>query len=114
MDENYSPLAIIEAKKTSISVEKGEIQAKSYQKDIEKQTGKKVALFLTNGDVWYFIDQKDRKRKVLLPFTQKDLHRRQHLYENEKDPVKVKLNTKIVNRARNVEAVKQILEHYEL
>lgn len=112
LDENYSPLAIIEAKKTSISVEKGEIQAKSYQKDIEKQTGKKIALFLTNGDVWYFIDQKDRKRKVLLPFTQKDLHRRQHLYENEKDPVKVKLNTRIIDRARNVEAVKQILEHY--
>ena len=38
LDENYSPLAIIEAKKTSISVEKGEIQAKSYQQDICKHS----------------------------------------------------------------------------
>ncbi len=112
LDEDYSPLAIIEAKKTSISVEKGEIQARSYQKDIEKQTGKKIAVFLTNGDSWYFIDQKERKRKVLLPFTQKDLQRRQHLYEHEKDPTKVKLNTKIVDRLRNVEIVNQILEHF--
>lgn len=112
LDEDYSPIAIVEAKKTSISVEKGEIQARSYQKDIEKQTGKKIPAFLTNGDAWYFVDQKERRRKILIPFNQKDLHRRQHLYENEKDPVRVKINSKIVDRDRNVEAVKQILEHF--
>jgi len=113
LDEQYFPLAIIEVKRTSISVEKGEIQAKSYQKDIEKQTGKKLPIFLTNGDTWYYIDQKDRRRKVLLPFTQKDLQRRVHLFEREKAPSKVKFNKNIVDRIRSTEAVKQILEHFE-
>lgn len=112
LDEDYSPLAIVEAKKTSVSIEKGEIQARSYQKDIEEQTGKKIAVFLTNGDSWYFLDQKERKRKILIPFNQKDLHRRQHLYENEKAPNNVKINAKIVDRGRNIEAVKQVLEHF--
>jgi len=37
LDEDRSPIAIIESKKTSISVEKGDIQARTYRDDIEKQ-----------------------------------------------------------------------------
>jgi len=113
LDENNSPLAIVEVKKTSVSVEKGEIQAKTYQEDIKKQTKKIVPIFLTNGETWYLIDQKDRRRKVLLPLSQKDLRRKNYLFEHEIKPSQVKLNKKIVDRARSVEAVKQVLEHYE-
>lgn len=113
LDENKNPLAIIEAKKTSLSVEKGEIQSRTYQEDIEKQIKKKIPRFLTNGDSWYFIDEKDRKRKIPLPFNQKDLKRRQSLFERRKDPSKVKINPNIVDRERSVWAVKKILEHFE-
>jgi len=37
LDEDRSPIAIIESKKTSIDVEKGDIQARTYRGDIEKQ-----------------------------------------------------------------------------
>jgi len=42
LDENKSPLAIIEAKRTSVSVKKGEIQARTYREDIENKIGKKI------------------------------------------------------------------------
>jgi type I restriction enzyme R subunit len=112
LDENKNPLAVVEAKKTSLSVEKGEIQSRTYQEDIEKQTRTKIPRFLTNGDKWYFIDEKDRKRKVVLPLSQKDLQRRASLREREKDPRKVKINSRIVDRERSIWAVKKILEHF--
>ncbi len=113
LDEDNSPLAIIEAKKTSLSVKKGEIQSITYREDIEKQIKKKIPIFLTNGNKWFYVDEKDRRRQVKLPFQQKDLHRRLHLSEREKDPTKLKINSKIVDRDRSIEAVKIILEHFE-
>ena len=47
LDEDRSPLALVEAKKTSISVEKGEIQARTYREDIEKQLGIKIPIFFS-------------------------------------------------------------------
>ena len=44
LDEDRSPIAIIEAKKTSISIEKGEIQARTYREDIEKQIKIKIPI----------------------------------------------------------------------
>src|SRR3989344_4461753 len=112
LDEDRSPLAIIESKKTSVSVEKGEIQARTYREDIEKQIKIKVPIFLTNGTNWYYVDDLDRKRQVKLPFSQKDLHRIISLMKQRKDPANVKINNNIVSRKRSVEAVKTILEHF--
>src|SRR3989344_5157605 len=61
LDEDRSPLAIIESKKTSISVEKGEIQARTYREDIEKQIKIKIPIFLTNGNAWYYVDDFHRR-----------------------------------------------------
>src|SRR3989344_1765009 len=86
LDEDRSPLAIIESKKTSVSVEKGEIQARTYRDDIEKQIKIKIPIFLTNGHTWYYVDDLDRRRQVKLPFSQKDLHRIITLMQKRKNP----------------------------
>lgn len=112
LDEDRSPLAIIEAKKTSINIEKGDIQARTYRNDIEKQIGIKVPIFLTNGKTWYYVDDLDRRRKVLLPFNQKDLHRIVSLMKNRRNPKNSKIDKRIVDRKRGIEAVKIILEHF--
>src|SRR3989338_11456430 len=112
LDEDRNPIAIIESKKTSVSVEKGEIQARTYREDIEKQIKIKIPIFLTNGTNWYYVDDLDRKRQVKLPFSQKDLHRIISLMKQRKDPANVKINNNIVSRKRSVEAVKTILEHF--
>ena len=112
LDEDRSPLAIIESKKTSVDIEKGEIQARTYREDIEKQIGIKIPIFLTNGHKWYYVDDLDRRRQILLPFNQKDLHRITSLMKKRKDPANVKINGKIVDRIRGREAVKIVLEHF--
>jgi len=116
LDEDRSPLAIIEAKKTSVSVEKGEIQARTYRDDIEKQTKIKIPIFLTNGTSWYYVspndNEQDVRRKVLLPFSQKDLHRIISLMKKRKNPSNVKISSTILNRKICIEAVKTILEHF--
>ncbi|MFH1979176.1 MAG: DEAD/DEAH box helicase family protein, partial [Patescibacteria group bacterium] len=116
LDEQRNPLAIIEAKKTSVNVEMGEIQGRTYRGDVERKVGFKVPIFLTNGKTWYYVspneNEEDVRRKVLLPFSQKDLQRIMSLQGKRKDPARVKLNPKIVDRRRSREAVKQVLEHF--
>ena len=112
LDEDRSPLAIVEAKKTSVSIEKGDIQARTYRNDIEKQTGVKIPIFLTNGKTWYYVDDLDRRRKIFLPFSQKDLHRIVSLMKNRRDPKNYKVDKRIVDRRRGIEAVKIVLEHF--
>ena len=112
LDEDRSPIAIVESKKTSVSVEKGEIQARTYREDIEKQIKIKIPIFLTNGINWYYVDDLDRRRQVKLPFSQKDLHRIVSLMQKRKDPATIKINSRIVERRRSVEATKGVLEHF--
>ncbi len=112
LDEDRSPLAIVEAKKTSVNIEKGDIQARTYREDIEKQIGIKIPIFLTNGKTWYYIDDLDRRRKILLPFSQKDLHRIVSLMKKKRDPKNYKVDKRIVDRRRGIEAVKIVLEHF--
>lgn len=116
LDEQRNPVAIIEVKKTSIDIEKGEIQGRTYRADVEKQVGFKIPIFLTNGKEWYYIssneNEEDVRRKVLLPFSQGDLSRIVSLQKKRKDPARVKLNSNIVDRRRSIEAVKQVLEHF--
>lgn len=104
LDEDRSPIAIIESKKTSVDVEKGEIQARTYREDIEKQLKIKIPIFLTNGKKWYYVDDLDRRRQIILPFNQKDLHRIISLMKDRKNPATVKIDSKIVDRQRGIEA----------
>ena len=112
LDEDRSPIAIIESKKTYVDVEKGEIQARTYREDIEKQLKIKIPIFLTNGHKWYYVDDLDRRRQIALPFSQKDLHRIVSLMKKRKDPSNIKINSKIVDRQRGIEAAKLVLEHF--
>src|SRR3989338_7599058 len=112
LDEDRSPIAIIESKKTSINVEKGEIQARTYRDDIEKKVGIKIPIFLTNGHTWHYVDDLDRRRQIPIPFNQKDTLRAISLMKKRKDPSNIKVNSTIVNRKRGVEAVKIVLEHF--
>jgi type I restriction enzyme R subunit len=110
--EDYSVLAIIESKKFSKDEEKGRIQARTYTKDIEKQTGKKIPFFLTNGKIWRFVDEDGIERKVSGPFSQEDLKRKGDNYSKRRNPCDVKINTNIVSRPRNIQIVRKLCEHF--
>ncbi len=110
--EDYSPLAIIEAKRYSKDPEKGRIQARTYAKEIESKVGYKIQIFLTNGEQWKLIDQDGPERAISGPFSQSDLKRRHELYINRRSPTQLKINPKIVDRTKNVFVVKKLAEHF--
>jgi len=113
LDSDKSILAIIEAKKFSVDPERGSIQATTYQKDIESQMGFSVPIFLTNGDKWFLKERGYPTREISGPFSQKDLHRRMRLSRERQKLSNIEVNKKIVDRSKNVEVVKQVLDHLE-
>jgi type I restriction enzyme R subunit len=56
VDDNELPLAVIEAKKTNVSVEAGRTQAKLYADGLEKATGRRPVIFTNGVDVWLWND----------------------------------------------------------
>jgi hypothetical protein len=113
LDEHKNIVAIIEAKRFSIDPEKGSIQATTYQKDIESQTGFSVPIFLTNGKRWYLKEKGYPTREISGPFSQKDLQRRARLSIEKQNLSDIEINPKIVDRSKNIEIVKLILSHFE-
>ena len=72
------PLAVIEAKKTSVDVAKGRQQAKLYADDLERRYGRRPIIFLTNGyDTRIWIDQKGGypERRVSGIYSKRDLEK---------------------------------------
>ncbi len=110
-DDQERPIGIIEAKRFSLDAEKGTIQASVYAKDIEKQIGFVVPIFLTNGKEWYLKEEGYPTRKISGPFSQKDLDRRFHLQKVRKNLSNIEVPQDIVDRAKSVEVVRTILEH---
>lgn len=112
LDEDYSVLSIIEAKRFSKNEEKGRIQARTYAKDIEQQVNGKIPIFLTNGRIWRFIDEDGIERKVSGPFSQEDLKRRGNLYSKRRNPTDVKIGSRIVDRPKSIQIVRELSEHF--
>jgi type I restriction enzyme, R subunit len=110
--EDNSPIALIEAKKFSVSEDKGRAQSRTYLKDIESQTKEKIPIFLTNGNKWLLIDQDGIERHVSGIFSQADLKRRMELYRKRRDPTKINIG-KIVDRPKSILIVKQMMEHIQ-
>ncbi len=58
-DEAHKPLAVVEAKKTSVNAEQGRIQARLYADWLEKEYDQRPIIFYTNGyDIWLWDDHK--------------------------------------------------------
>ncbi|MBL3529483.1 MAG: DEAD/DEAH box helicase family protein [gamma proteobacterium endosymbiont of Lamellibrachia anaximandri] len=56
-DDNGRPLAVVEAKKTSVDAETGRHQARHYANGLEKMHGQRPVIFYTNGyDIWMWDD----------------------------------------------------------
>jgi type I restriction enzyme, R subunit len=113
LDEHSNPLAVIEAKRFSLDAEKGSIQATTYQKDIESQINFAVPIFLTNGKKWFLKEKGYPTREISGPFSQKDLQKRNQLAKERNSLSNVQISSKIVDRSKNIEIVKQILDYFE-
>src|SRR5262249_3875597 len=72
-DDNSNPLAVIEAKKTSVEPELGRHQAKIYAAGLEKDHGHRPVIFYTNGfDIWIWDDAQGFPPRRIYGFYSKD------------------------------------------
>jgi len=107
------PLAIVEAKKTSVSSEKGEHQAKLYADCLEQMKGQRPIIFYSNGfDTWIWDDAFYPSRPVQGIYSKESLQLLIDRRTTRKDIRKEKVNREIVDRPYQIEAIQRITEDY--
>jgi type I restriction enzyme R subunit len=115
-DDNLNPLAVIEAKKTSIEPEQGRHQAKLYADGLEKSYGYRPVIFYTNGfDIWIWDDAQGFPPRKLYGFYSKDsLQHLANYQRKEHKPLDtIEINEQIVERLYQIEAIKRVCERFE-
>jgi type I restriction enzyme, R subunit len=114
-DDNGNPLAVIEAKKTSVEPERGRHQAKLYADGLEKKFSHRPVIFYTNGfDIWIWDDAQGFPPRKLYGFYSKDsLQHLANYQRKERKPLDtIEINEQIVNRLYQIEAIKRICERF--
>ena len=109
---NGKPLAVIEAKRTSVSPTKGKHQAELYADCIEAKYGVRPVIYYTNGFQTYIIDGLGYPPRRLFSFhTEADLERMLQK-RNRKDILDFTVNDNITDRYYQKTAIKAVCEHY--
>ena len=114
-DDNGNPLAVIEAKKTSVDPERGRQQAKLYADGLEKAHGHRSVIFYTNGyDIWMWDDVLGYPpRKVFGYYSKDSLQYLVNFQRGARKPLNsLEPNVAIVNRLYQIEAIKRASERF--
>jgi type I restriction enzyme R subunit len=113
-DDNGKPLALIEAKRTTKDVEIGKHQATLYANCLEQMHGQRPVIFYTNGyetkiweDTFY-----SSPRRVYGFYTKEELQWLIQKRSTIKDLRKATINTAIVNRPYQFEAINRVAETF--
>lgn len=114
-DESGDPLAVIEAKKSSVDAERGRHQAKMYADGLEKTFGLRPVIFYTNGfDIWMWDDAQGFPPRKVCGFYSKDslqyLVKFQRVNRKPLDSLETK--RLIVDRPFQLEAITRIGERF--
>ena len=112
--DDMKPLAVVEAKKTSVSPRIGKVQAKMYAEAIEIETGNRPIIFYTNGIDYYIWDDTDYpERKIAGIYSKKDLESLNFKKKNKESLKNPDIRDEITNRPYQKEAITRVLEAYE-
>ena len=107
------PLAVIEAKKTSIEISQGREQGKLYAGLLEKEFGRRPVIFLTNGFDTSIIDGDYPERKVSNIYSKRDLEKQLNL-KNAKISLKyAKIDDRISDRYYQKAAIESVCEVFQ-
>lgn len=104
------PLAVIEAKKTCVDVSKGRQQAKLYADILEKQCGRRPAVFLTNGFDTRIDDSLYPERKAATIYSKRDLEKMFNLQTMRTSLSHVTVNKNIAGRYYQEAAIKAVCD----
>jgi len=113
-DDNGKPLAVIEAKKTAESAEKGQTQARIYADGLDKMYGQRPVIFYTNGfDIWIWDDAQNYPPRPIFGFYSKDsLQYLVHQRGAKKSLDEFVPKKEIVDRLYQIEAVRRVTERF--
>ena len=114
-DDDGTPLAVVEAKKTSADPETGRQQAKLYADGLEKVHGQRPVIFYTNGyDIWMWDDAGGYPPRKVYGYYSKDSL--QYLVKFQRKSRKaldtIEPRSDIVNRLYQIEAIKRVSERF--
>jgi type I restriction enzyme R subunit len=114
MGRDGIPVAVIEAKKTSESAEKGKTQAELYANGLEKMTGRRPFIFYTNGhDIYFWDDTQYPPRRVWGYFDTDKLEYMLFQRIQKKPLSQIELNTNIAGREYQLECIRRVYEDFE-
>ncbi len=115
LGKDGKPLAVVEAKKSSVDANVGKEQAKQYCYNIQKEKGGELPFcFYTNGHDIYFWDLENYPPKKVYGFpTRDDLERYSYIRKKRKTLSGEYINTKIAGRDYQIGAIRAVLEAVE-
>jgi len=112
--ENGEVLAVVEAKRTSIDPRLGQAQTRFYVEEIEKRQSFRPFGFMSNGLDTYFYDVgRAAERQVYGFFSRADLENLLYLRQNAAPLTQAPINTAIVDRTYQHEALRRVSEAFE-
>ena len=112
-DDAHKPLAVIEAKRTCVDVSKGRQQAKQYADILEKQYGRRPAIFLSNGFETRIDDGVYPERKVATIYSKRDLEKMFNLRSMRTSLKHVMVNKDIAGRYYQDSAIKAVCDSFD-
>lgn len=115
LGKDGKPLAVVEAKKTSVDAAIGREQAKQYCYNIQKKQGGELPFcFYTNGHDIYFWDLDNYPPKKVYGFpTRDDLERYAYIRRARKTLAGELINTKIAGRDYQIRSIRAVMEAVE-
>ncbi len=114
-DDNGKPLAVVEAKKTSVNARVGQEQARLYANGLEKMHGQRPMIFFTNGhDIWVWDDAAGYPPRYVYGFYSKDtLQYRVSFQRKERlDLLQVRPDPLIAGRMYQIEGITRVAERF--
>ncbi len=109
-DDAHMPLAVVEAKKTCVAVEKGRQQAKLYADLLEKKHGRRPVVFLTNGFETRIIDGQYPERKCAAIWSKRDLEQWFNLKTTRMSLKNANVDREIAGRYYQIAAIKAVCD----
>ena len=112
--DDGKPLAVVEAKKTTVDPAVGQQQAKLYADCLEEMHGQRPVIFYTNGYKTYLWDDTAYPPREVAGFYKKDELSSLILRRNRKQPLDTKnIKDEIVERYYQKRAIGSIAEQFE-
>ncbi|MCL2663542.1 MAG: DEAD/DEAH box helicase family protein [Oscillospiraceae bacterium] len=107
------PLAVIEAKRTSVSVVKGRQKAVLYADFLENKFGRRPIIFMTNGyETRMWNDKYYPERQVSEVFSKRDLEKEFNLMKSRKSLIGVQIKDEITDRSYQKNAIQAICDTF--